>query len=82
MRTNKSAHQLIQTKFGFLDAYDPATPEVFEFDQDPSTAWVFHPLNPKGKDMLVLVKLNRDSEAKLVDRAEAITNFNRNHKSD
>lgn len=78
MRTNKSAHQLIQNKDGlFLNSYDTACEPAFEWVADPSGAWVFHPTNPKGKDLLVRVKLDGDTAAKLVDRAEAIRNFNR-----
>jgi hypothetical protein len=77
MRTNNSAHQLIQNKDGlFLNAYDPACTPVFEWIADPTRAWVFHPTNPKGKDLLVRL-LNAKVDAKIIDRAEAVRIFNK-----
>lgn len=75
MRTNKSAHQLLQNKDGlFLNGHE-GIPN-FDWVADPSGAWVFHPAKSKGKELLLAVKLNGDTAAKLVDRAEAIRNFN------
>lgn len=78
MNENQSAHQLIKNASGFyLDAYDPATPAVFEWTDKPASAWVFHPTNPKGAEMVAKLCKSGFPDSRLVDRAHEVSTHGR-----